>query len=285
MAEKDAIMAAGSREADSTRQGGRGDYRDDDGLLVCGVCGKRKEVRVPGVLGREPFVVSCMCDCEAKADADRQEKEEREKKEVQREKARDLCFPCGGFFRDCTFSKDDGRKPRTSALCKKFAKTFDTNAPGGLLLWGDVGGGKSFMASCIANEVIDLGYSALSIDMRYFSNLMESSFERRLENVNRVLSPDLLVIEDLGAQRKTDYTMEHAYTLIDGRYRTGKAMIVTTNFTLGDMQNVASRDPWRRIFDRVLECCYPVHFDGGSRRKLRAAKMMESMESRLGLKP
>lgn len=261
----------------------KGDHRGPDGLLVCGVCGKPKELLLPGVLGRKPSVVHRMCDCEAKAEAARREKEARAAEDARRTKARDRCFPSGGFFRDCTFARDDGRSPGTSALCKRYADTFDVKDPGGLLLWGDVGGGKSFMASCIANESIDLGFTALSIDLRYFSNLMESSFEKRIENVKRVLAPDLLVIEDLGAQRRTDYAMEHVYTLVDGRYRTGRPMVVTTNFTLSDMESAPENDPWRRIFDRVLERCYPVHFDGMSRRRLIGLNMRASMKDRLGI--
>lgn len=90
-----------------------------------------------------------------------------------------------------------------------------------LVLYGKRGTGKSFHASCIANAVIERGFSCLVTDIKQVVNLMESSFEKRSGNLERILAPDLLILEDLGAQRSTEYVMEHVYDVIDGRYKAG----------------------------------------------------------------
>lgn len=262
----------------------RDDYRDDDGLLVCGRCGKRKELRLPMLEGmKKPMVVSVMCDCEKNREA---EEARREAERVAEEKAarrRVECFPSSGLYRDFTFAADDGRSPRQSSVCKRFADTFDVGDPNGLVLWGGVGTGKSFMSSCIANEVISLGHSAYQTDISSVANLMESSLSDRNGNLDRILSYDLLLIEDLGAHRSTDYMMEYVYSIIDGRYKTGKPMVITTNFTLQEMSHASPTNLWCRIFDRILERCYPVEFDAQDRRKENANKMRERMRKRLGL--
>lgn len=141
------------------------------------------------------------------------------------------------------------------------------------------------MSSAIANRVIDRGFSALQTDVRSIVNLMESSFEHRQRNLDRILGYDLLLIEDLGAQRSTSYMMEHVYSVIDGRYKTGKPMVVTTNFG-GDRINGSisdSDDPWSRIFDRILERCYPIRFTGQNRRTIKKEDMRKVMKERLGI--
>lgn len=259
-----------------------GDYVGDDGLLICGKCKTPKQARIE-LPGRDPFIVPAPCECLKKAEADRKKKAEEELRESKARSRRDACFAASGFYRDCTFETDDGRNPRTSDLCRRFAETFDGKDPYGLLLWGGVGTGKSFMASAIANRVIDKGFSVLQTDIGYIVNTMEASFEQRRENLSKILSHDLLIIEDLGAQRTTGYMMEYVYTVIDGRYKSGRPMIVTTNYTYKQMTTTPPSDPWCRIFDRIVERCYPVEFTGRSRRIKSAYDMRKIMEKRLGL--
>ena len=147
-----------------------------------------------------------------------------------------------------------------------------------------MGTGKTFMASCIANAVIDLGFSAYQTDIAGIASLMESSFADRRANLDRILNRDLLLIEDLGAERCTEYMLGHVYNVIDGRYRSGKPMVITTNIPLKDIYQPSASSPWQRIFDRITERCYPIEFTGASRRRSKAALMRRSMEERLGIR-
>lgn len=175
------------------------------------------------------------------------------------------------------------RPPNTSSLCERYAATFDPKDPYGLLLLGDVGTGKSYMSSAIANRVIDLGFSAFQTDVRYIVNLMEESFDKRQSKLDRVLSYDLLLIEDLGAQRNTSYMMEQVYTIIDGRYKSGKPMVITTNLDPRRINDASGDEAWKRVFDRILERCYPIEFNGSNRRAAKKMEMREAMRKRLGL--
>ena len=261
------------------------DYKDKDGLLVCGTCGKRKQQRIPRAFGKEGeyTVIPVMCDCEVRREEERQREAEARRRSAKAEKLREGCFPNSGFYRSFTFDADDRRNPVASKACERYAATFDRNDPYGLLLWGDVGTGKSFLSSCIANRVIDLGFSALQTDIGYIVNTMEASFENRRRNLDRILGYDLLLIEDLGAQRATEYMMEHVYAVIDGRYKNGKPMVITTNFTDREISQPSPGSPWFRIFDRISERCFPLEIDGGSRRRGKAANMREIMRKRLDL--
>ncbi len=264
---------------------GRGvsDYRNENGLLVCGICGKPKQQRLPNPFtedGEPSSVVPVLCDCEMLAEEEESRRKERECAKMLAEKRRTECFKRSAIFKGCTFTSSDNKSPEQERLCKEFAETFDPSDPDGLLLWGGVGTGKSFMSSCIANAVIDFGHSAFQVDMATIATIMESSFEKRLANLDRILGYDLLCIEDLGAERCTEYMTGMVYSVIDGRYKAGKPMIVTTNKMLAAMEKAAPSDPWCRIYDRLIERCYPIEFSV-PRRKVGAMSMRAGMRTRL----
>ncbi len=265
------------------KESGHGDHRNEEGLLICGKCGTPKEMRLTcEALGRSS-IVPIPCECAKAEEREREERKKAEERRVKEEQMRKECFPASGFYRDCTFEADDGKTPNTSSLCERYAATFDPKDPYGLLLLGDVGTGKSYMSSAIANRVIDLGFSAFQTDVRYIVNLMEESFDKRQSKLDRVLSYDLLLIEDLGAQRNTSYMMEQVYTIIDGRYKSGKPMVITTNLDPRRINDASGDEAWKRVFDRILERCYPIEFNGSNRRAAKKMEMREAMRKRLGL--
>ena len=147
-----------------------------------------------------------------------------------------------------------------------------------------MGTGKTFMASCIANAVIDLGFSAYQTDIAGIATLMESSFADRRANLDRILNRDLLLIEDLGAERCTEYMLGHVYNVIDGRYRSGKPWSSPPTFPSRTSTSHPPQAHGQRIFDRITERCYPIEFTGASRRRSKAALMRRSMEERLGIR-
>ena len=93
---------------------------------------------------------------------------------------------------------------------------------------------------------------------------------------------DLLILDDLGAERSTDYALEQVYNIVDSRYRAGLPVIYTTNLTLEELKNPADMR-YARIYDRVLEKCFPVEFRGVSRRKHGARQGFDDMMALLGV--
>lgn len=86
----------------------------------------------------------------------------------------------------------------------------------------------------------------------------------------------LLIIDDLGAERNTDYALEKVYNVIDSRVRADKPMILTTNLTFDEMM----RNPdirYRRIYDRIFEHCFPVEIPGKSFRIIKAAQRQKEL--------
>lgn len=76
----------------------------------------------------------------------------------------------------------------------------------------------------------------------------------------------LLIIDDLGMERSTEFALEQVFNVIDTRYRSKKPLIVTTNLTLDELKNPYDLAR-RRIYDRVLEVCVPLKINN---RNIRA---------------
>ena len=107
----------------------------------------------------------------------------------------------------------------------------------GYLLWGGVGTGKIFFASCIANALMEKEVSVRVTNFALVLNDLTASFEGRNDYIARFCRAALLIIDDFGMERGTEYGLEQVYNVIDIRYRSGRPLIVTTNLPLNDLQN------------------------------------------------
>lgn len=237
------------------------EYIADDGLLHCAVCHKQTQTRVT-VFGKER-TVRCICDCRHK---ELQAEEER-KRAYEREKVRKNCFD-----KDCmtewNFANDDRSEPKLSDAAKRYADNFETfrEKRQGLLLYGGCGSGKSFLAACIANALIDKGKTVFMTDFATLIKRLQANFDGQYDIINDLCSCSLLIIDDLGIERRTDYMQETVFNIIDSRYRSGKPMIITTNLTPEQIKGTQDIGQ-QRIYDRILERCIPIKVDRPSRRR------------------
>ena len=97
------------------------------------------------------------------------------------------------------------------------------------------------------------------------------------EFIDRLNAASLLIIDDLGTERNTDYALEKVYAVIDSRYRTGKPLILTTNLALKEMKETQDIR-YQRIYSRIFKMCYPVMVAGDSWRRKQAAERFDQMK-------
>ena len=97
-------------------------------------------------------------------------------------------------------------------------------------------------------------------------NDLSGSFEGRTQYIARLCRYPLLILDDFGMERGTEYALEQIYNIIDSRYRSRKPLIVTTNLTLTELKNPQDT-AHARIYDRLLELCTPIACTGPSMRK------------------
>ena len=180
------------------------DYIGEDGLLYCGNCHTKKQCRVQ-VFG-EWRTPPCLCECQKeKRDAEQKAYEHQERMR-KLEQLRDMGFP-DEDMRGCTFANDDGSNEKISAVAHNYVENFDEmfKRGKGLLLFGGVGTGKSFISACIANALIDRGRACLVTNFARLVRTVEETFDRKQEYLDGLNRFDLLVIDDLASERDTEY--------------------------------------------------------------------------------
>ena len=233
-------------------------FTGEDGLQCCAVCKRPVQVEVE-FLGIKK-TVNCACDCIM----ERIQEREREKQREENERNRRACFTQTNMD-GWTFAKDD-----------KMGK--------GLILFGDVGTGKTFFAACIANALLDKGYKVLMTNFVELAYQIEAQYNAKQEFIDGLNRYDLLVVDDLGVERDSasGYMQEMVYNIIDSRQRAGLPYIITTNLTADQLKNPADVR-YKRIYDRILERCFPIEVKGESRRRQALRDTHADVKAMLGL--
>ena len=248
-----------------------GEYIDpEDGLIHCSVCCERRQTVVKRFRHPGYFIPRCPCSCQIEEERQRKEKQaQRERMErIKRRRAHGLRDKSLHAY---TFDHDNGSNPvmeKSRAYVHNWKEAYRNNT--GLLLFGDVGTGKSFFAGCIANALLDQDVPVLITSFPTILNQLTGVYpEERVDFINSLNDYDLLIIDDLGVERSTEFAMEQMFEVIDKRYRSGKPMIITTNLTLEQLRNPPDL-AHARIYERILERCAPILFSGENFRKQKS---------------
>lgn len=249
-----------------------GDYKGEDGLTYCGICHRPKQTKGVGMLSDRLLPIACDCrQKEAAADAEK----ERQRRVTE---LRKYCLP-REQMQSCRFSSAEDAKH--IQIAQKYVdgweKCFHDGA--GLVFWGNTGTGKSFTALCIANALIER-----EIPVRYFSSadVVSDLTDKNIRDsiFKTIADVPLLILDDVGAERQTEFSREQICRVVDARIESGKPLICTTNYSLKDLQN-AGELSLARIFDRIQQACIPVKVVGESRRKTVASKRLAAFKELL----
>lgn len=247
------------------------EYRNEtDHLIYCAKCNTPKQHHV-AVLGKEIIVpVPCHCQKEQREKEEAERKQREFMEQVSRLKSNGLQDKA---LREYTFANDKGYNPEIQKAHDYVDHWEDMKAKSiGLLLWGDVGTGKSFFAGCIANALLEQGIPVLMTNFSRILNSLSGMYsEEKNQFIDSLNKYSLLIIDDLGIERSTEFALEQVFNVIDSRYRSKLPLIVTTNMTLDELkhpQDIARS----RIYDRVLERCVPLKINNQNIRQKNAVE-------------
>lgn len=259
-----------------------GDYEGENGLLYCGRCNSPKqcEIRLNGRVLR-PY---CLCECEAKAVKLQEDSEKAENLKEEIERTRKSGFPDPELMQ-WTFAIDDRANEKASDISLRYCTHFlSMKEKGkGILYLGNCGTGKTFLAACIANELINQGFSVLMTNFSRLVNIIFGLKEGKQNYIDSLNSYDLLIIDDLGVERQSEYVAEIVQNIVDSRYRAGLPLIITTNLTPKDFSAESSDIAKSRLYSRISEMCLPVVVSGVDRRKKNSAACDSELKKLLGL--
>lgn len=141
------------------------------------------------------------------------------------------------------------------ASCKSFIRHFDEKHEN-LLFIGNTGVGKTFLANCIAKELIDRGYIVIYLTaFRLFDILEKYKFGREEEDsqiasdqFDYIMDCDLLIIDDLGTELNNSFTTSQLYLIINERLLRQKSTLISTNLSLDNLLTNYSE----RIYSRII---------------------------------
>ena len=246
---------------------------ESDHLIYCTKCHTPRQGRytLQGRVFMPP--IRCKCQQEIYDQEEARRKLSERQAEIKRMKASGLQDKS---LYDYTFEKDTGINPEMH-LAHKYVENWDDMKArsSGLLLWGDVGTGKSFFAGCIANALLEKGVPVLMTNFsRILNTLSGMHFEDRNQFIDSLNRYSLLIIDDLGIERNSEFALEQVFNVIDSRYRSKKTLIVTTNLTLTELNN-APDVAHRRIYDRILERCAPIRINNRNIRQDNASANLQ----------
>lgn len=253
-----------------------GDYTGPDGLLYCGKCHAPKQQLVDfSDKADRSELRKCAVACKCMENRIMQEQEEKACDLFKQEMERRLsAFPVSdASYSRCTFAEDDSPQSKISQFCRQYVEDWSTVRANnlGILFTGGVGTGKSFYACAVANALLERRVPAVVTNFPRLLNILQSSRERQAV-IDHLQEYELLVIDDLGAERDSSYAAEQIYSIIDARWRANLPLIITTNLSVRELQEPDSMQ-FKRIYDRVLEMCTSrLVLTGESRRAGRAEK-------------
>ncbi|MCR5301270.1 MAG: ATP-binding protein [Lachnospiraceae bacterium] len=136
--------------------------------------------------------------------------------------------------------------------CRHFADDFGS-VYRNILLYGNVGTGKTFLTNCIAKAVLDKGYSVIYFtSMRLFDTLSRVQFSYDYEGFRDVqddiFSCDLLIIDDLGTENVNSFVASRLFDIINERDLRKKSTVISTNLNFGELDARYTDRSFSRLF-------------------------------------
>lgn len=239
-----------------------------DGLIYCGKCHTPKQCKEK-LFGNDA-ILPIICECQKAEFERRLEREAQIRLEERIKQLRNECFPKGSMYHQDTFDKADtenGLVKATMMYCDRF-KEFEISGKG-LMLYGGCGTGKTFLAACVANRLIDRGIQVKFTTLSKIAAQLQSCYEGRSEIYDELRTIPLLIIDDFKAERQTEFMQEITFEVINGRSEARRPLIVTTNLTNEDIK--APKDiTSERIISRLIEMTVPLEVTGDDKRAVKA---------------
>lgn len=237
-------------------------------------------VEVPQLRIKNKILPTCECVVE------REEAKIREAQNFAKKREIEKLFSIsnlGERFSKSTFESFLDRNGSETAykIAMKYVKTFKEWNGESLMIWGDPGNGKTHLAAAIVNELSKKGYivvfqSVPELLQRIRSTFNSENKENETQIMRALLECDLLILDDIGAEKTTEWVEEKLFNIIDGRYRKELPTLYTSNLQPKELQNQVGK----RSYDRMVETSLTVENKAESyRREIAKQRLQRFVEA------
>jgi len=173
--------------------------------------------------------------------------------------ARSLSAVIPRRYRDVSFDRPPVTEmdPKVVAATRRFADDIHAMLDAGRGLWffGTVGTGKTTLAMLVAKSALRAGRTVAIYSLpRLLNDIRDTHRAERshTELLDRLTAVDLLHIDDVGAERTTDWVLEELYSIVNARYEDQRSMVITTNI---DDRDALCQQISERTVSRLTEMC------------------------------
>ena len=249
-----------------------------EGHAYCKICHEQKDGKILEFLGKKMiFKSSCKCD------RDREYKEKERQKKLEVERLKNSCFSSIVQW-TYTFENYKGNRNQRVIIAKNFVRDYEVMKKEnvGLLFYGSVGSGKTYLACSIANGLIER--YQVSVKVRNFAQIINElqkggfDFDKNAY-IESLVNTSVLILDDLGIERDTSYAKEQVYNIVNSRYLKNKPTIFTTNLSYDSIVNCKESVEYQRIYSRITEMCIPVMVVGEDfRKKIQKDKLNKNKD-------
>jgi DNA replication protein DnaC len=194
---------------------------------------------------------------------------------IERRRARSLSAVIPRKYRGASFDRPpvtDMPAPQVQ-LVKRFVRDLDANLDAGRGLWfyGGVGTGKTTLAMLVSRAALDAGRSVAIYSLPRLLAEIRATFETDAEGsyvgfLDRLTAVDLLHVDDVGAERTSDWVLEQLYSIVNARYEDERSVIITTNLERDELAEQIRE----RTVSRLEEMCTLVPLYGEDARRFVA---------------
>lgn len=153
---------------------------------------------------------------------------------------------------------------------RAYIEELDERLGGGRGLWlfGDTGTGKTTLAMLVSRAALEAGHSVAIYSLPKLLARIRRTYESEpggdsyLAFFERLTAVDLLHIDDLGAEKRSDWVLEQLYALINERYEAQRSVLVTTNLSHEKLEEQIGS----RTISRLTQVCDEIPLFGDDRR-------------------
>ena len=219
----------------------------------CVFCRSEIEQKELNILGRVKYIwPTCKCVIQKQEDELRAAEELKRKREIE---SKFSISALGERFESSTFDSFKDREGASEAFkrCLDYCDNFDAYKEVSLVIWGDPGNGKSHLAAAIAKTLKTQGKTTVFQTVAELLERIRNTFNSNNRETEKIILSalydcDLLILDDIGAEKISDWVLDVIFRIVDGRYRKMRPILYTSNFKPVDLKDRVGP----RVYDRLL---------------------------------
>jgi len=155
--------------------------------------------------------------------------------------------------------------PEVMLYVKKYVRNFPKNDPTGIYLFGQSGGGKTTICSLILRSLFEENKIVLRARMSDFPSLIQQMIEGISDGsgdsniITQYQRSDIVILDDMGLEKKSDYSLRKAYSIINFRYQNNLPTVYSSEFSPPKLSNIIGE----RLVSRIIETCQIIELNPG----------------------